>query len=181
MTYPTPGYASMTAQILFSTWIDAAAKHDTLSHRSDDEWIRRFRETGPHLIEIVGGFDEYRIGPTSADVISVPYGGIERLAGVRQVGRDEFAPPAHLYRAAKPGHDSRLMWFDRFDMAKLFADDIGGMTIYTAEADEVFGKVVMDRTEPGGHRAVWNEWIVKPKNVRPINRHVDPFTPIKNI
>jgi hypothetical protein len=181
MIFPTPGYASMTAQILFSTWIDAAAKHDTFSHRPDDEWIRRFREAGPHLTEIVGGFDERRTGATNAEILAFAWGGIERIAGVGQVGRDAFAPPAHLYRAASPGHSNRLMWFDDYRMAKLLADHRVGTTIYTADADEVFGKVVMDRTEPDGYRHVWNEWIVKPKNVRAINRWRDPFAPGGNV
>jgi hypothetical protein len=176
-----PGTSTRDAQAVFAKWVEHAGTREMHPTLTDEDWQERLRAYGPHLVSVEGRMHEFRTGPRMNDTELIAEGGITRIDAARFVGPDMFDPPQHLYRAAAPDRADRMMWFDRFDMAKLIADDFGGMRIWTAEADEVFGKIVMDRTEPGGYREAWNEWIVKPKNVREISRHVDPFKPIENI
>jgi hypothetical protein len=57
----------------------------------------------------------------------------------------------------------------------------GGLKIWACEPGEVFAAITFDRVEPGGYRRQWTEWVVEPTNVREIDRHRDPFTPVANL
>ena len=157
-------------------WVDHTGyftPHDdpTITASGWGDWFRR---AGQHEVHVSGYLED--VLNENGEVVTVEHADIDRIA------RQDLTPPPHLYRASVPGFADRWCWFDRFDMAKLICDDRrGDYRIYTCDPGEVFGVVRMDRTEPHGHRELWNEWIVKPENVREINRWRDPYAEVKNL
>ena len=150
--------------VAFIQWLGTSAPQGPMDALPDYAWLDLFRAAGPHHVDLVGCLEYVR----GAD------GGIQTNAVVDQmsiVSRSDLIPPKRLYRAASPGFEDRWSWFETFAMAKLVADDrAGGLRIWTCTAAEVFASVTISRTEQGGFKHSWNEWIVIPANVREINR-----------
>lgn len=137
------------------------------------DWEGRFKRIGQHEVLVSGYMEELRVSRNKIQTLG--HGGIDKIT------RTPLTPPPHLYRASLPEFKNRWCWFDTFQMAKLISDDrAGDVRIYTCDPGEVFGVVRFDRTEPGGYRHQWNEWIVKPTNVREINSWRDPYTEVEN-
>lgn len=166
-------------RMVFAYWIEhpgAVSPHDL---ESETYWENLFRIAGPHEVSVTGRL------AFATDLLGNPLPGKSNM-GV-SVATDVSAefepvpsltPPAHLYRAARPGHEDRWNWFETFEMAKAFADDWPALRIWACEPGEVFAAVTIDRTEPGGFRKQWREWVVRPRNVREINRWRDPFAEV---
>ena len=167
--------ATLGQGVAFAHWFNAPAGKGPLDIAPDYAWADLFRAAGPHHIDIAGRLGYAR----GAD------GGIETICVDEQVSfekRSNLIPPEHLYRAASPGFEDRWGWYETFAMAKLVADDRpGGVRIWTCTADEVFASITCNRTEQGGFKHSWNEWIVRPANVREINRWRDPFREVENL
>lgn len=167
--------ANLHRGVPFRQWLNTPAPQGPMDALPDYVWADMFRAAGPHHIDLAGRLEYVR----GAD------GGIETDAIVDElsiVSRPDLIAPKHLYRAARPGFEDRWGWYETFAMAKLLADDrAGGLRIWTCTADEVFASVTVSRTEQGGFKHSWNEWIVRPANVRGINRWRDPFSEVENL
>jgi hypothetical protein len=162
--------------MLFSSWIGYTANRTPDFSHPDYDWQSRFKAAGQHEVTIFGQIDDVQVGPNRTDFVTVPTGGICKVEPKR------LEPPKRLYRAARPGLEGKMMWFDDYKMAQLLCDARpGSAQIWTCEADEVYGLVCLNRVEAGDEFNSWNEWIVKPKNVRRINRWRDPFADVPNL
>jgi hypothetical protein len=159
----------------FAQWMNTPAPTGPMDTFPDYIWEDMFRKAGQHHIDLAGHLEYARGDDGGIESIGVmDHSSIERTR--------KLTPPEHLYRAACPGFENRWSWFETFAMAKLVADDrAGSVRIWTCTADEIFASMSATRTEQGGYKHAWNEWIVRPVNVREINRWRDPFSEVENL